>query len=128
MRDDRARADHAGRRRLDDLGVLEDRLELADAALHVALLVLGGVVVAVLGQVAQLAGALDLRGDLEAAPRRGEVVELGPQPVVRGLGQLVRFHGPIEPIGGGRRVPGTQAVRTLSLALGRSHRACRCTS
>ena len=68
--DDRARADDAGLGRLDDLGVLEDRLELADAALHVALLVLGGVVVAVLGEVAELAGPLDLLGHLDAAPRR----------------------------------------------------------
>ena len=41
---------------LDDLGVLDEVLELADAALHVALLVLRGVVVAVLRQVAEQAG------------------------------------------------------------------------
>ena len=65
---------------VDDLGVLEDRFELADAALHVALLVLGRVVVAVLRQVAELARPLDRLGDLDAAPG-GEVVELRLQPV-----------------------------------------------
>ena len=53
---------------LDDLGVLEEVLELADAALHVALLVLGGVVVAVLGQVAHEAGGLDLAGRPRCGP------------------------------------------------------------
>ena len=76
---------------LDDLGVLEDVLELADAALHVALLVLGRVVVAVLAEVAEQAGRLDLLGDLDAAAR-GEVVELGLQPFVRGAGELGRRH------------------------------------
>ena len=72
---------------VDDLGVLEQVLELADPALHVALLVLGGVVVAVLGEVAHLAGAFDLVGDLDAAAG-GEIVELGLQPVECRAGQL----------------------------------------
>ena len=80
-------ADRRPRRALDDLGVLEEVLELADPALHVALLVLGGVVVAVLAEVAQLAGRLDLLGDLDAAAG-GEIVELGLQPVVRRAGEL----------------------------------------
>ena len=88
MRDDRAGRDRAvGAAALDDLGVLEERLELADAALHLALLVLGGVVVAVLGEVAELAGRLDLAGDLDPAAG-GEVLVLGLQPLVRGAGEL----------------------------------------
>ena len=78
--DDAAGTDDAVARRGDDLGVLEQVLELADAALHVALLVLGGVVVAVLGQVAELAGSFDLAGDLDATTCR-EVLELGLQPI-----------------------------------------------
>ena len=75
---------------LDDLGGLEQVLELADAALHVALLVLGGVVVAVLAEVAHQAGRLDLLGDLDPTPR-GEVVELGLQPFECGTGELVSW-------------------------------------
>ena len=89
---DRAGTDDAGLRSLDDLDAVEDRLELADATLHVPLLVLRRVVVAVLREVAELACPLDLRGHLDAAPGL-EVVELGLQPLVRRLGQLVRFHG-----------------------------------
>ena len=73
---------------VDDLGVLEDGLQLTDPALHVALLILGGVVVAVLGEVAELPCALDRLGDLDAAPR-GEVVVLGLQPLEGGPGELV---------------------------------------
>ncbi len=75
---------------LDDLAVLDHRRELPDASLHVALVVLGGVVVAVLLQVAELAGGLDLAGDVDAA-HRGELVVLGLQPVERLLGEVVRL-------------------------------------
>ena len=61
---------------IDDLGVLEEVLELTDAAFHVALLVLGRVVVAVLAEVAEKACRLDLLSDLDAAAS-GEVVMLG---------------------------------------------------
>ena len=54
---------------------------------------LGRLVVAVLGQVAQLARPLDLLGDLHP-PAGGEVVVLRSQPVVRRLGQLRLTHGP----------------------------------
>ena len=84
-------ADAAVGAALDDLGRLEQVLELADAALHVALLVLGGVVVAVLAEVAHQAGRLDLLRDLDP-PTGREVVELGLQPVVGGAGELVRRH------------------------------------
>ena len=59
--------DHAGRdacrrcrRGLADLRVLEQLGQLADPRLLLALLLLGGVVAAVLAQVALLAGRLDL--------------------------------------------------------------------
>src|SRR5947209_40939 len=54
--DDRAGGDGAtgGAGSVDDLGALEHRLQLADARLHLALVVLGRVVVAVLGQVTEL--------------------------------------------------------------------------
>ncbi len=77
---------------VDDLGVLEEVLELADPALHVALLVLGRVVVGVLLEVALLAGAFDLVGDLDPAAG-GEIVELGLQPVECRCGQLHCCHG-----------------------------------
>ena len=86
---------------LDDLGVLEDRLQCPDPSFHVALLVLGRVVVAVLGQVAQLTSALDGLRDLDAAASR-QVVVLGPQPLVRAAGQLVRLR---HARGGYRRAP-----------------------
>ena len=89
--DDAAGPDDAFGGRGDDLGVLEDVLELADASLHVALLVLGRVVVAVLGEVAELARPLDLLGHLDSTAG-GQVVELGAQTVVRLLRQLVRLH------------------------------------
>ena len=91
--DDDARADDALGRALDDLAVVQDRVELADAALHVALLVLGRLVVAVLRQVAQLAGPLDGLRDLDAAARR-EVLVLGLEPLVGAPGELVDIgHG-----------------------------------
>src|SRR5205809_6152003 len=49
---------------VDEHVVLDDHLELVDAGLFHALLVLGRVVLEVLGQVAQLAGRLDLGRDL----------------------------------------------------------------
>src|SRR4051794_41543496 len=82
-RDQHAGPDRVGRRRrLDDVGVAEHLLNVPDACLHQTLLVLGGVVLRVLAQIAVLARDLDLLGDL-GAPRTGEVVELGLQPVVR---------------------------------------------
>jgi hypothetical protein len=86
--DDRAGDDGAVRVTVDDLGLLEQGLDVADPALHLPLLLLGGVVVAVLRQIAQLAGDLDLAGDLHSTPGR-QVVELLVQPVVRGAGQSV---------------------------------------
>ena len=74
--------------RLGDLSVLEEVLELTDATLHVPLLVLGGVIAGVLAQVALLAGAFDLLGDLDATAG-GQVVELGLQTVDGGSGELL---------------------------------------
>ena len=67
--------------------------ELADPGLHLALVVLGGVVVAVLLEVAELPGGLDLAGDVDPTDR-GELVVLGLEPVVGLLGEVVRLrHG-----------------------------------
>ena len=65
----------------DDGGLLEHLLELADPRLHLPLAVLGGVVVAVLLQVAEGPCRLDEGGDLDAAAR-GEVLELGLEALV----------------------------------------------
>ena len=89
--DDRAGRHDAFVAALDDLGGLDDVLELADAALHVALLVLGGVVVAVLAEVAHQSGRFDLLGDLDSTAG-GEVLELGLQSFVCGAGELRRRH------------------------------------
>ena len=68
-------------------GLLQGGLELADPGLHLPLGVLGGVVVAVLGQVAEGPGGLDGPGDLHPAPG-GEVLELGLEPLVGGWGEV----------------------------------------
>ena len=73
--------------------VLDHGGELSDAGLHVALEVLGGVVVAVLLEVTELAGRLDLAGDVDASDR-DQLVVLGLQPVVGLLGEVMRLrHG-----------------------------------
>src|SRR5215212_5457285 len=69
-----------------DLRALQQLGQLADPDLLLALLLLGGVVAAVLAEVALVSGGLDLLGDLGPAVPR-EVVTLGLQPVVRLLGQ-----------------------------------------
>ena len=76
---------------VDDLGVLERVLELADAPLHMTLFVLRGVVAGVLLEIAFLTGTFDLLGHLDAAAG-GEIVELRLQPVVGGAGQLLGRH------------------------------------
>ena len=84
---------HVGGGDLDDLGVLEHTLEVADAGLHLALLLLGGVVVAVLRQVPEFTRRLDLAGDLGAA-MGGEFLKFGTQTVMGGLGKMVHVtHG-----------------------------------
>src|SRR5690606_27188815 len=81
-RDDGAGANRAvGLGRLAGLRVLEDRGQLADASLLLALLVLRRVIPAVLAEVAFLAGSLDALRDLLAADGR-EVLELRREPVV----------------------------------------------
>ncbi len=54
----------------DDRGQLDQSGEVADAGLHLPLLLLGRVVVAVLLEVAHFAGDLDLAGDLDAPDGR----------------------------------------------------------
>src|SRR6185437_9146393 len=62
--DDRADADRAARSDLDDLGAVQARPQRPDARLEQTLLVLGGVVLEVLGQVAELARLRDRSDDL----------------------------------------------------------------
>ena len=91
--DDGSGRDHALDGVVHDLGVVQDRLQRPDPTLHVALLVLGGVIVAVLGQISQLPGALDRLGHLDPTSG-GEVGELRREPLVRGAGQLMSLrHG-----------------------------------
>ena len=97
-RDDRSDADDTIVHFVDDFCVLEDRLQLADPAFHVTLLVLGGVVVAVLGEVAELPGPLDRLGDLDASAC-GEVFVFGLQPLVGRPGQLVGLRHALEATG-----------------------------
>ena len=91
--DDRAEADLALRRWCDDFCILEDRFDLTNAAFHVTLLVLGGVIVAVFLQVTEQSSRLDLLCDLDATTGR-EVREFGGQAVVRSLRKLVLGHVP----------------------------------
>ena len=77
---------------VDDHGSLDERAQVSDAGLGLALLLFGGVVVAVLAEVAHLACRFDLAGDVDA-PLGGEVNEFGLQAVVGGLGELVLVHG-----------------------------------
>ena len=71
-----------------------------DSALQLGLLLFGRVVVAVLGQVPQLAGGLDLVGDLDTASG-GELSKLGTQPVVRVLREVMSIghHTNLAPAG-----------------------------
>ena len=75
-----------GRGGLTDLRGVQDLAEMEDPRLHLALLVLGRVVAAVLLQVALFAGGLDLLGDVDA-PGPREILVLGLQAVVRLLRQ-----------------------------------------
>src|SRR5215467_10105800 len=86
-RDGHARAyDPVGAGRLADPRVVQDVHDLEDPALPLALLFLGGVVAAVLPQVALVPGGLDSLGDLRA-PFAREVVQLRLEPVIRLLGE-----------------------------------------
>ena len=77
-------------RLVDQLDLLEQGLELTDAGFHLPLGVLGRVVVAVLLEVTQGAGRLDLLGDLDPATG-GQVLQLGGQALEGALGELGRF-------------------------------------
>ena len=68
---------------VDDHRLVEQLGQLADAGLHAALVVPGGVVVGVLVQVAELPGRLDGAGDVDPAPG-GKVLQLGLEPLVGG--------------------------------------------
>src|SRR5581483_2489266 len=91
-RDPRADRDHARNASLDYLGVLEPGAEDRDLALEQALLVLRGVVLEVLGEVAVTAGGRDRLDDL-LAPRPLELRQLGLEPGVLVLRQMLS-HSP----------------------------------
>src|SRR5205823_5926605 len=76
--DDRADPDLVAARVVDDLGMVEPRAKRADARLEHSLLVLRGVVLEVLGEVAELPRLLD-RGDDLGAARPLELRELAAQ-------------------------------------------------
>ena len=116
--DDDTEADAAIGDRFDDLGVLEDRLELTNTPLHVALFVLCGVIIAVLLQVAEFPGPLDLAGDVDATARR-EILQFGAQPSKGAARQLVLGHAQ-NASGARSRVAGA-SVRTLDV-VARTHR------
>ncbi len=73
-------------RRLADLGATQHVLQLADPGFLLTLLLAGGVVPAVLPEIALVARGGDLRGDL-GATRTRQLVQLGLQLVVGLLGQ-----------------------------------------
>ena len=105
---------------LDDLGLSKELGEVADAALHLPLLLLGGVVVAVLGEVAELAGGLDLAGDLDPTTR-GQVDVLGLQPVERRLGEVHRVGHPDQASDGA--VPARRRIRARTSVTARTGRS-----
>ena len=93
--DDGPRGDDRRGGSLDDFGLEEHRLELADAGLHLSLSVLGGVVVAIFRKIAQGPRRFDLLGDLDA-PAGLEISELSDEPAVglgRELGPSHEFEG-----------------------------------
>ena len=73
---------------LDDFGIEEECLELADPGFHLALLLFGSVVIAVFGEIAHFAGGLNLAGNIDPT-MGGELLMFGAQPVVGLLGELV---------------------------------------
>ena len=101
--------DHvAGGAGVDDDRVLQHLLELADAGLVEAVLVLGRVVVGVLLDVAVLAGPLDRERELPPA-RRGAFFQFRLQPLV-GLGREVGLGHGGQGTSAGRRNPATPGV------------------
>ena len=63
-------------------------MELTDTGFHLALLLFGGVVVAIFGEIAHFSGGLNLAGNID--PTMGcELLVFGAQPVVGLLGELV---------------------------------------
>ena len=76
--------DLVGRGQFHDLAVLEQVGEVHDAPGHLPLLLLGCVVVAVLGEVAQLSSGLDLAGDVDP-PARHQILVFRRDAVIGGL-------------------------------------------
>ena len=91
---------------------------MEDPPLHLSLLLLGRVIVAVLGQVAEFTGHLNLAGEVDTPPS-GEVLQLGYEPVVGLLGELLYVgHAPrVTTESGGRGVgPGNVETRLTSVS------------
>ena len=85
--DHRSGAHRRGVHLLHDLGVFDDALELTHPGIHLSLFLLGGVIIAVLREIAHLAGRLDPAGNVDLAAS-DEIVELGLESVEGLLGQL----------------------------------------
>ena len=68
--------------------IFKNRFKMANAAFHVTLFVFGGVVVAVLFEVAHLAGTFNFVGNFDTAPG-GEVVKFGLKALKSGCGEVV---------------------------------------
>src|SRR5258708_628409 len=94
--DEGADAHLVAARLFDDLGVVEPGAQRPDARLEEALLVLCGVVLEVLGQVAELARLLD-RGDHLLATRPFELGYLRPQRLRLLRGQPLVYHFDLRP-------------------------------
>ncbi len=90
QRDELARTHDVAVVGLDEFEVLEDRFEMTNPSLHVALLVLGRVVVAVLGEVAEFTRPLDLLGHLDPATR-GQVEVFGLQALESGTSEVMNL-------------------------------------
>ncbi len=89
--DNGSRANEAIVGRLDDLSSFDQELELANAALHVTLFVLGRVVVTIFAEIAEQARSLDLLRHRNT-PARAQVVVLGLQTLESRPGQMRTGH------------------------------------
>ena len=88
--DDRSGADRFAAGLLDDHCILDHLGQVGDAPLHLPLFFFRSVIVAVLREVAELTGRLDLPGDVDPSDG-GELVILGFQAIKSCLGELLRL-------------------------------------
>ena len=116
QRDEFSRADQIAVVGFDEFVVLENRLEVADAPFHVPLFVLGGVVVAVLGQIAQFTGPFDLLGHVDTTTGR-EVEMLGLQTLESRAGEVMDLGHAEKGNGGFGRLPWQSEMNVRARAL-----------